>query len=50
MGGDKDFLAEQPVVNHEQRAVEELKFVVPQNVKDIRLGDRSVADKSRVVL
>ena len=37
VGGERDPLAEQLVVEHQQRAIEELELVVPQDVEDLLL-------------
>jgi hypothetical protein len=44
-----NLLPEKPVVKHQQRAIEVLKFVIPQDVKKFGLGCRSVAKQLRVV-
>jgi hypothetical protein len=47
--GESNLLAQSLVVQHENDAVEQLKLVVPKNVKDLRLGCRGVTDQLRVV-
>ena len=42
MGSEDDLFAEQFVVEHQQSAVEKLEFVVPQDVKELRLRRRRI--------
>jgi hypothetical protein len=42
-------LPQQPVVQHQQRSVAEFECVVPQNVKNLRLAGRSVANEPGIV-
>src|SRR6516164_2715634 len=49
MGCKNNPLSKQLVIEHQQRSVEEFKFVVPKDVKDPGPGGRRVANKSAVV-
>ena len=46
---EKDSLPEEPVVEHQQRAIEKLKFVVPQDIKDSWLGSGGITNQPAVV-
>ena len=46
---EDDPFPQQPVVKHQQRSIEELEFVIPQDMKDLRLGCRSIANQLGIV-
>jgi hypothetical protein len=44
-----DLFSKEFVIEHQQCSIEELEFVVPQDVKDFWFGCRRVANKLRIV-
>jgi hypothetical protein len=46
---EDDLFPQELVIKHQQSSIEELELVVPQDVKDFRLGCGSVANQSRIV-
>ena len=47
--GERDLLSQHLVVEHQQRPIEDLELVVPQDVQDLRPCGRGVAEESRIV-
>ena len=50
MDREYDLLPHQPVEKHEQRTIEDLEFVIPQDMKYLWLGCGGVMDQLGVVL
>src|SRR5438105_2051102 len=44
-----DLFPEQPVIQHQQCTIYYFEPVIPEDVKDLRLGSRGVADKPAIV-
>ena len=47
--GEDDFFPQELVVKRQQRSIEELEFVIPQDMKDSRLGCRRIANELGIV-
>src|ERR1700732_43130 len=47
---ESDLLPHQPVEKHEQSTIEDLEFVIPQDMKNLWLGCGGVVDQLGVVL
>src|SRR5579864_2504460 len=49
MRGKNDLPTSHPVIEHQQSSIKELEFVVPENVKNPRLGHRGVVDEPDII-
>src|SRR5437868_12237808 len=49
VNGQNGLFPESPVVKHQQRSIEQLELVVPENMEDYGLGGSGIADQFGVV-
>ena len=47
--GEHHFFAEQLIVENQERSIEQVEFVVPQDVKDLRLSYGSITNQAPIV-